>query len=78
MTQDKRGITATKLHRYLGISYNAAWRMRRKVMRSMLERDGESLPIGWGDADDAVPHGHQSTDRLDRGTTSTPSDVLAV
>ena len=51
LTQDKRGVTATKLHRYLGISYNAAWRMRRKVMRGMLERDGESLPIEWADFD---------------------------
>ena len=55
MTQDKRGITATKLHRYLGISYNAAWRMRRKVMRNMLERDGKSLPIGWAGFDNANP-----------------------
>ena len=53
ITQDRRGITVTKLHRYLGISYNAAWRMRRKVMKFMQERGVESLPIGWADFDTA-------------------------
>ena len=31
MTQDKKGCSAMKLHRLLGISYNAAWRMRHKL-----------------------------------------------
>ena len=33
MTQDKKGCSAMKLHRQLGISYNAAWRMRHKLSR---------------------------------------------
>ena len=78
MTQDKRGITATKLHRYLGISYNAAWRMRRKVMRNMMERGGKSLPIGWVDFDDANPGGRKGADRRDRDATTKSSAVLTV
>ena len=39
MTQDKKGASAMKLHRQLGISYNAAWRMRHKLMQVMMERD---------------------------------------
>ena len=78
MTQDRRGITATKLHRFLGISYNAAWRMRRKVMTNMMERDGTSLPIGWVDFDDANAVGRQGADRRDRGATSKSSAVLTV
>ena len=29
---DPRGVTARALHRHLRISYNAAWRMRRKLL----------------------------------------------
>ena len=29
------------LHRQLGISYNAAWRMKHKLMQAMMERDHE-------------------------------------
>ena len=39
MTQDKKGISAMKLHRRLGISYNAAWRMKHKLMQAMMEQD---------------------------------------
>ena len=39
MTQDKKGVSAMKLHRHLGISYNAAWRIRHKLMQVMMERD---------------------------------------
>ena len=41
MTQDKKGVSAMKLHRHLGISYNAAWRMKHKLMQVMMERDRE-------------------------------------
>ena len=36
MTQDKKGASAMNLHRQLGISYNAAWRMRHKLMQVMM------------------------------------------
>ena len=39
MTQGKKGCSAMTLHRQLGISYNAAWRMRHKLMQVMMERD---------------------------------------
>ena len=39
LTQNKTGISALNLHRQLGISYNAAWRMKQKLMPVMLERD---------------------------------------
>ena len=45
MTQDKKGVSAMKLHRHLGISYNAAWRIRHKLMQVMMERDREH-PLG--------------------------------
>ncbi len=39
ITQDKKGTSAMKLHRHLGISYNAAWRMKHKLMQVIMERD---------------------------------------
>ena len=53
MTQDKKGVSAMKLHRHLGISYNAAWRIRHKLMQVMMERDREHPLSGWIELDDA-------------------------
>ena len=53
MTQDKKGVSAMKLHRHLGISYNAAWRIRHKLMQVMMERDREHPLGGWIELDDA-------------------------
>ena len=53
MTQDKKGISAMKLHRHLGISYNAAWRIRHKLMQVMMERDRRFPFTGWVELDDA-------------------------
>ena len=48
MSQDGQGISAMTLHRRLGISYNAAWRMKRKLKRVMADGD---LPIVLADSD---------------------------
>ena len=53
MTQDKKGCSAMKLHRLLGISYNAAWRMRHKLMQVMMERDRTHPLAGLVQLDDA-------------------------
>ena len=53
MTQDKKGASAMKLHRQLGISYNAAWRMRHKLMQVMMERDRAHPLGGFIQLDDA-------------------------
>ena len=34
LTRDRKPASAMELHRQLGISYNAAWRMKRKLMRA--------------------------------------------
>ena len=43
-----------KLHRQLGISYNAAWRMRHKLMQVMMERDREHPLSGWIELDERL------------------------
>ena len=53
MTQTKNGISALELSRQLGISYNAAWRLKHKLMQVMKERD-DSRPLrGYIQIDDA-------------------------
>lgn len=42
LTRDRKPATAMALHRELGISYNAAWRMKRKLMRAVTD---ETRPL---------------------------------
>ncbi len=53
VTQNKAGISALTLHRQLGISYNAAWRMKHKLMQVMMERDNSWQLSGFVQVDDA-------------------------
>ncbi|MGR5239259.1 IS1595 family transposase, partial [Vibrio alfacsensis] len=39
LTQAKNGISALELSRHLGISYNATWRLKHKLMQAMKEFD---------------------------------------
>ena len=73
MTQDKKGVSAMKLHRHLGISYNAAWRIRHKLMQVMMERDREHPLSGWIQLDDAYLGGERSGGKRGRGA---PGDAL--
>ncbi len=57
MAQGKKGCSAMTLHRQLGISYNAAWRMRHKLMQVMMERDREHPLGGSVPRDDAYSRG---------------------
>ena len=41
ITQEKNGVSALELSRSLGISYNATWRLKHKLMQAMKERDDE-------------------------------------
>ncbi len=48
-----------KLHRHLGISYNAAWRMKHKLMQVMMERDHNNKLSGLIELDDAYLGGER-------------------
>ena len=52
-----------KLHRQLGISYNAAWRMRNKLMQVMMERDRTHPLDSILELDDAYLGGERSGGR---------------
>jgi len=78
MTQDKKGISAMQLHRQLGISYNAAWRMKHKLMQVMLERDTAKKLSGFVELDDAYLGGERSGGTVGRGAAGKTPFVAAV
>ena len=78
ITQDKKGISAMKLHRHLGISYNAAWRMKHKLMQVMMERDYHKKLSGFIELDDAYLGGERTGCKPGRGAAGKTPFVAAV
>jgi len=78
ITQSKTGISAMNLHRQLGISYNAAWRMKHKLMQVMMERDNSWLLSGHVQVDDAYWGGQRHGGRRGRGSENKAPFVAAV
>jgi transposase-like protein len=67
-----------KLHRDLGISYNAAWRMKHKLMQVMMERDHDQKLSGYIELDDAYLGGERSGYKRGRGAAGKTPFVAAV
>ena len=78
ITQDKKGISDMKLHRHLGISYNAAWRMKHKLMQVMMERDHNNKLSGLIELDDAYLGGERTGCKPGRGAAGKMPFVAAV
>ena len=78
VTQDKKGISAMKLRRQLGISYNAAWRMKHKLMQVMMERDDDIKLSGFIEVDDAYLGGERSGGKRGRGADAKTPFIAAV
>ncbi|MCU7858960.1 MAG: IS1595 family transposase [Candidatus Thiodiazotropha sp. (ex Lucinoma kastoroae)] len=78
LTQTKSGVSALGLRRQLGITYNAAWRMKHKLMQVMKERD-ESQPVkGIIQIDDAYWGGEHRGGKRGRGAPGKSPFVAAV
>ena len=71
ITQEKNGVSALELSRSLGISYNATWRLKHKLMQAMKERDDEVQLSGIIQLDDAYWGVHIPT-HGDRSITFMP------
>ena len=67
-----------KLHRHLGISYNAAWRMKHKLMQVMMERDHNNKLSGLIELDDAYLGGERTGCKPGRGAAGKTPFVAAV
>ena len=78
ITQVKKGVSAMKLHRHLGISFNADSRMKHKLMQVMMERDRQFPLTGWVELDDAYLRGERSAGKRGRGAPAKTPFVAAV
>ncbi len=67
-----------ELHRHLGISYNAAWRMKQKLMQVMMERDEKYKLTGFVELDDAYLGGERTGCKPGRGAAAKTPFVAAV
>ena len=78
LTQAKNGLSALALKRQLGISYNAAWRVKHKLMQVMKERDEQSPLRGVIELDDAYWGGRSQGGKRGRGASKKTPLVAAV
>jgi len=71
LTQSKQGLSGLELSRRLGITYNAAWKMKHKLAQVMLERNAKKRLKGKVQMDDAYLGGERegSTGRGAEGKT---------
>ncbi|AFS53999.1 putative transposase [Leptospirillum ferriphilum ML-04] len=67
LTQSKNASSALELARQLGISYNSAWHLKRKVFQVMKERDDERPLAGPVQIDDAYWGGERRGGKRGRG-----------
>jgi len=78
MTQNKHGVSILELRRQLGLSYNAAWRMKHKLMQVMLERDRGRKLRGDILLDDSYLGGERIGGKRGRGTRGKTPFIIAV
>jgi transposase-like protein len=78
LTQPKNGISALELKRQLGIGYNAAWRMKQKLLQVMKERDDSQPLSGLIELDDAYWGGEHRGGKRGRGAPGKTPFVAAV
>ena len=53
LSQTKNNVSILELKRLIGISYQAAWRMKHKIMQVMFEREETTKLSGRIEIDDA-------------------------
>lgn len=78
LTQPKNGTSALELKRHLGIGYNAAWRMKHKLLQVMKERDDARPLLGIIQLDDVYWGGERHGGKRGRGAPGKTPFVAAV
>jgi len=64
---DKRGVSALRLQKELGVSYPAAWLMLHKIRHGMGERDDQYLLSGIVETDETYVGGKKEGGKCGRG-----------
>ena len=77
-TQHKNGVAALALRGQWGVSYNAAWLLKHKLMQAMVERDSNFALGGIVQMDDAHWGGEGHGGRTGRGSPDKAPFVAAV
>jgi transposase-like protein len=78
LTQQKNGISALELKRQLGVSYPTAWKIKHKLLQTMLERDADRQLTGVIAIDDAYWGGECHGETPGRGSPNKTPLVAAV
>ncbi len=78
VTQSKEGISALNLRRLLGISFNAAMRMKHKLQHVMKKADDRRALAGLVELDDVYWGGKGKGGKRGRGATGKTSFLAAV
>lgn len=78
ITQSKNNISALELKRLLGICYRSAWRLKHKIIQSMLERENKRILEGIVQLDDAYLGGRNSGGKAGRGSENKIPFLAAV
>ena len=78
LTQSKNGISALSLKRHLGIGYNAAWRLKHKLLQVMKERDDSKPLSGNIQIDDVYWGGERHGGKRGRGAAGKTPFVAAI
>lgn len=78
LTQSKTNVSALELMRHLGVSYNAAWRIKHKLMQLMADAESQRKLYDFVQIDDAYLGGERTGSRPGRGSENKVPIVVAV
>lgn len=78
LTQNKKGISSLSLARQLGVSQNTAWKIKHKLMQTMLERESTKKLSGEIQVDDVYLGGELRGNGRGRGSPNKTPIVAAV
>lgn len=78
LTSTKTNMAALELKRHLGVCYRTAWRLKHKIMQSMMDREEPRRLQGFVQIDDAYLGGERNGGKAGRGSENKQAFVVAV